>query len=599
MIAIDLIRDVHDVRHIQPTLEQDAGLEASIRSQGVLQPILVTPDKDNPGGFVIWDGRRRLRSARAIGLTEIPALVLTGLAGGWDVAAALAANMQRAPLHPLDQWRGVRELVSLGLDIQTASAAIGLDDRKTRRMELLGRLHPDIQALIERFDTIPPEFVLRKLANAPLDLQAKAAVAPHLIRTHDDGDEDIHWHVAAQVCTVTRYSRAHALFDPDLIAWDVDWLAQPGSEDEYTTSDEVTFMRRQEDVLEDFVAAMTRKKRKATLLTGPDLPKGFIATRFGPFELGTIKLSDIGKAEALFLQLKHDGRAYYAIATDTKAAKAATAQSVLPPDDDGGDADDTPARSVEPPPGAAEPGESDGPGLTKRGIELLWDAKTTALRQTLRTRLQDEDPALTVALLILTFCADNITIMGPIGRRDFDDLAARLLLPGGGLDETALLNVNVLAGELMARVLTIGNGGNMYQARSGDAAEWIGDLVDADTALPRFDTTDFLDELKGDALRRAADTEDKKSSGPLKAIREALAGHAPQWRPDGAVFGAPAPTTLPWAGHDAPARACRVCGCTDDDCTQCIEKTGQRCHWVEPDLCSACQTKATEGGEGE
>jgi hypothetical protein len=39
---------------------------------------------------------------------------------------------------------------------------------------------------------------------------------------------------------------------------------------------------------------------------------------------------------------------------------------------------------------------------------------------------------------------------------------------------------------------------------------------------------------------------------------------------------------------DLKARRCRVCGCTDDDCRQCIAKTGQPCHWVEPDLCSAC-----------
>lgn len=36
-------------------------------------------------------------------------------------------------------------------------------------------------------------------------------------------------------------------------------------------------------------------------------------------------------------------------------------------------------------------------------------------------------------------------------------------------------------------------------------------------------------------------------------------------------------------------RKCRVCGCTDDDCRQCIEKTGGPCHWVEEDLCSACK----------
>lgn len=38
-------------------------------------------------------------------------------------------------------------------------------------------------------------------------------------------------------------------------------------------------------------------------------------------------------------------------------------------------------------------------------------------------------------------------------------------------------------------------------------------------------------------------------------------------------------------------RTCSDCGCTDHDCRQCIEKTGEACHWVAKDLCSACQTK--------
>ena len=37
-------------------------------------------------------------------------------------------------------------------------------------------------------------------------------------------------------------------------------------------------------------------------------------------------------------------------------------------------------------------------------------------------------------------------------------------------------------------------------------------------------------------------------------------------------------------------RKCRICGCTDDDCRQCIKKTGKPCYWVENDLCSACKT---------
>jgi hypothetical protein len=38
----------------------------------------------------------------------------------------------------------------------------------------------------------------------------------------------------------------------------------------------------------------------------------------------------------------------------------------------------------------------------------------------------------------------------------------------------------------------------------------------------------------------------------------------------------------------SPVQTCRICGCTDDDCQGCIDRTGQPCTWVEEDLCSAC-----------
>src|SRR5262249_34433128 len=33
---------------------------------------------------------------------------------------------------------------------------------------------------------------------------------------------------------------------------------------------------------------------------------------------------------------------------------------------------------------------------------------------------------------------------------------------------------------------------------------------------------------------------------------------------------------------------CRICACTDDDCTDCIAVLGYPCCWVEPDLCLRC-----------
>jgi hypothetical protein len=35
-------------------------------------------------------------------------------------------------------------------------------------------------------------------------------------------------------------------------------------------------------------------------------------------------------------------------------------------------------------------------------------------------------------------------------------------------------------------------------------------------------------------------------------------------------------------------RTCRVCHCTELDCSVCWHKTGLPCHWVADDLCSAC-----------
>lgn len=44
--------------------------------------------------------------------------------------------------------------------------------------------------------------------------------------------------------------------------------------------------------------------------------------------------------------------------------------------------------------------------------------------------------------------------------------------------------------------------------------------------------------------------------------------------------------TDPGTAFDQPR--CRVCGCTDDDCSQCIAATGEPCSWAEHDLCSRC-----------
>lgn len=44
--------------------------------------------------------------------------------------------------------------------------------------------------------------------------------------------------------------------------------------------------------------------------------------------------------------------------------------------------------------------------------------------------------------------------------------------------------------------------------------------------------------------------------------------------------------------EEVKVRTCRICGCTEENCSQCIEKTGEPCYWIEEDLCSACEEEA-------
>lgn len=46
--------------------------------------------------------------------------------------------------------------------------------------------------------------------------------------------------------------------------------------------------------------------------------------------------------------------------------------------------------------------------------------------------------------------------------------------------------------------------------------------------------------------------------------------------------------------RETGGRICRDCGCREDDCRQCIQATGEPCHWVERHLCSRCERENLE-----
>ena len=90
--------------------DQLKALAGSIKSQGVLQPLLVRKI-DGRDMFEIIAGERRWRASQMAGLTEVPAIELN-LPDGKALEVALVENIQRSDLNPVDEAAGYLRLVN-------------------------------------------------------------------------------------------------------------------------------------------------------------------------------------------------------------------------------------------------------------------------------------------------------------------------------------------------------------------------------------------------------------------------------------------------------------------------------------------------------
>lgn len=122
-----------------------AGLAASIREHGVLQPVLVTEVLD---GYQLIAGERRVRAARLAGLERIPALVRQ-LADLDQLEVALVENLQRADLDPIDEATAYRQLIDeFGLTQERVAERVGRARATIANTLRLLDLHADVQSAI-------------------------------------------------------------------------------------------------------------------------------------------------------------------------------------------------------------------------------------------------------------------------------------------------------------------------------------------------------------------------------------------------------------------------------------------------------------------
>ena len=126
------------------TLEE---LSKSIKSQGVLQPILAR--RRASGGFEIVVGERRWRASQLAGLKTIPTII-KDLNNNEAAKIGLIENLQREDLNAMDQARGLQRLQKeFNLSQQDLASSVGKSRPTITNLLRLNKLSYPIQELLE------------------------------------------------------------------------------------------------------------------------------------------------------------------------------------------------------------------------------------------------------------------------------------------------------------------------------------------------------------------------------------------------------------------------------------------------------------------
>ena len=121
-------------------------LAASIKAQGLMQPLLVRPmAKDS---YELIAGERRWRAAKIAGLSEVPVLIRE-VPDNAALAMALVENIQREDLNPIEEAAGLQRLLDeFRMTHEQAADAIGRSRSATTNLLRLLKLAKPVQAML-------------------------------------------------------------------------------------------------------------------------------------------------------------------------------------------------------------------------------------------------------------------------------------------------------------------------------------------------------------------------------------------------------------------------------------------------------------------
>ncbi len=151
-VPVERITPNPDQPRRQFTEDQLQELAESIRTKGILQPLIVRPNPRDPSGFEIVAGERRWRAAQIAQLHEVPVLV-RDFNDTEVLEVAIIENIQRADLNPIEEAAGYRQLMfKFGHTQEKMAEALGKSRSHIANLLRLLNLPESVQDMVARGD---------------------------------------------------------------------------------------------------------------------------------------------------------------------------------------------------------------------------------------------------------------------------------------------------------------------------------------------------------------------------------------------------------------------------------------------------------------
>jgi ParB family transcriptional regulator, chromosome partitioning protein len=473
------------LRRAKSNPQSDALLLASITAVGIVQPPVVYAAPDGGNGFVINFGHRRVAQAIAAGHEHIEVIVTTKAEGDHGMSA-LAENIVREPLNPVDQWRAIERLAALGWTEESIAMALATQVRQVKKLRLLANVLPAILDQMAKGD-MPNESQLRTIAAAAQGEQAEVwkrskpkKAAPQVV-----------WHQVAHALSKQRMEAKQASFGDDLaaaygIVWQEDLFAPADEDGRYTNEVEAFFGAQRE--------WLANNLPERGMLVDCD-------------QWGQPKLPP--KAERAYGN--PDSSHYTVWYLDERSGEVKSVAYRLP------DARSSKVMVT----GEAMPAPIHvRPDVTQKGKEIIGDLRTNALHEALEHAPIEDDALL--ALTMIAFASQNVSVTSAAPNNyhsatAITRLIARLIKDDGTLNlERDTLQQT--ARSLLRHVLSC----QVNRTNSGLAARIAGQAIGADSFLPNMGTDEFLSCLSRSAMEGTAKLASVPVQQKVKDTRVAL-----------------------------------------------------------------------------